>query len=124
MSTNNKRKKNCYAIYYTGSGDSIIVKTWAECQKKTQGRANKFKGFRTEQEAQKWLEEIDPKAKIATKKRPQKQKKEKKAKTGKVQFQLTLELQALAELRKRAETLKMQPETLVENLILEYLYDL
>lgn len=124
MATNKKRKKNCYAIYYTDSGESIIVKTWEECQRKTQGRANKFKGFGAEHEAQKWLNEIAPNAKSTPQKQLQKHKEKRKSRSSKAPFQLELEQQALSELRKRAAILKMQPEILAENLILEYLYDL
>lgn len=118
-----KQKKNFYAIYYIGTGENTIVKTWAECQKKTKGRANKFKGFITEDEARKWLAEIDPKKAAAQQKQAERSKEAKKSPTAKVPFSIKLERKAVADLRKKAETFNMPVEFLVENLILEYLYD-
>lgn len=118
-----KTKNTCYAIYYIGTGESIIVKTWSECQKKTKGRANKFKGFTTEDEAQKWLASIDPKKAALHQKQTAKRMEAKKPLTGKVSFSIKLERRAVSDLIKKAESLNMPVEFLMENLILEYLYD-
>lgn len=118
-----KQKKNFYAIHYIGTRENIIVKTWAECQKKTKGRANMFKGFITEDEAHKWLAEIDPKKEATHQKQAERSKEAKKNPTGKVSFSIKLERKAVSDLRKKAETFNMPVEFLVENLILEYLYD-
>ncbi len=53
-----KSKNNFYAIHYIGTGENVIVKTWAECQKKTKGRANRYRGFITEEEANKLAEDL------------------------------------------------------------------
>ena len=118
-----KQKKNFYAIHYIGSGENIIVKTWAECQKKTKGRANMFKGFVTEEEAREWLAGMDSKKETLHIKRYEKRKEVKKLPAGKVSFPIKLERQAISDLHKKAESFNMPMEFLVENLILEYLYD-
>lgn len=118
-----KSKKNFYAIHYIGTGENTIVKTWADCQKKTKGRANMYKGFATEDEARKWLAEIDPKKESSHQKQAERSKEAKRTQTGKASFAIKLERKALSDLRKKAETLNMPAEVLVENLVLEYLYD-
>ena len=118
-----KTKNNCYAIHYIGTGENIIVKTWAECEKKTKGRANRYKGFTTEDEARKWLADINPKKDAIHQKQAEKHRETKKATTGKGTFSINLERQVIADLRKKAEAFNMPVEILAENLILEYLYD-
>ena len=118
-----KQKKNFYAIHYIGTGESIIVKTWEECQKKTKGRANKFKGFATEEEAREWLAGIDGKKITSNQRHIEKHKEVKKSPAGKTTFQIRLERQAISDLRKKADSFNMPVDFLVENLILEYLYD-
>ena len=119
-----KKKKKLYAIHYIGSGENIIVKTWAECQKKTKGRANMFKGFATEKEAQEWFAGIDKNKETVHQKQAEKRREAKKSPTSKVSFQITLERKAVSDLRQKAFSINMSTEVLVENLILEYLYDL
>ena len=47
-------KKKCYA--FVVAGEQGIVKTWAECGARTQGRPARYKGFASEAEAQAWLD--------------------------------------------------------------------
>ena len=119
-----KQKKSCYAIHYLDNGENIIVKAWSECQKKTKGRGNMFKGFASETEAKEWLNSISPKQEAAHREQVKRNKKAKNAEAAKVLFELRLERQVADDLQKRSAALKMNPETLVENLILEYLYDM
>ncbi len=119
-----KQKKKFYAIHYIGSGENIIVKAWTECQKKTKGRANMFKGFATEEEAREWFAGIDKKAETTHQKQAEKSKEAKKSPTSKVSFQIKLERKAVSDLRQKASSINMPAEILVENLILEYLYDI
>lgn len=119
-----KQKKNFYAIHYIGTGENIIVKTWPECQQKTKGRANMFKGFATEDEAQNWFAEITPKKEASHQKQAERSKEIKKNHACKVTFPLKLERQTVLDLRTKAATLNTSVESLAENLILEYLYDM
>lgn len=118
------KKKNYYAIHYIQSKESVIVKTWAECQKKTKGRANMFKGFATEAEAQEWLKGLGKENGAGHQKGKSKSKTPQKKPAGKLPITIKLDRDAAADLRKRAESIKMPVETLVENLVLEYLYDI
>ena len=118
-----KKRKNYYAIHYIGSGENIIVKTLAECQKKTKGRANMFKGFATEKEAREWFAGIDKTKETTHQRQAVKSKEAKKSPTSKVSFQIKLERQVVSDFNQKASSMNMSAETLLENLILEYLYD-
>ena len=118
-----KQKKNCYAIYYIDTGDTYIANTWAECQKKTKGRANQFKGFSSEADARKWLS-VTVKDSNSTKRTQHSIGNEpQRYHSRKISFQIRLERKDANALREKAEYMKMPIEVLVENLILEYLYD-
>lgn len=101
-----KQGKSFYAIFYRDSKKSFIVKTWPECQRIMRGHSNFMRGFYTEAEAKAWLDslaECKPK--------------------GTVTYQIRLKSNDADQLQKRLIGLDMSPSTLIENLVLEYLYD-
>lgn len=100
------KKKNFYAIYYRDSKKSFIVKTWPECQRVMRGHNNLMRGFFTETEAKEWLESLtDCKCK------------------GMVTYCVRLKFDDAEQLQRRLDELHLSPATLIENLVLEYLYD-
>lgn len=119
-----KQKWSCYAIHYIDSGEDFVVKSWAECQKKTTGHNNKMKGFQSEAEAREWLASIGGKKTAPPQKRTEKAKTVKQPRTGRIPFQIKLERQAANDLQKKAAMLNTPVEFLLENLVLEYLYDM
>ena len=101
-----KQKKNFYAIFYRDNKKCFVVKTWPECQRIMCGHNNYMRGFTTEAEARTWLDSL-------TNSKP----------NGKVAYQVKLKANDAEQLQKRLVGLKMSPTELIENLILEYLYD-
>lgn len=118
-----KQRKNCYAIHFLDNGEDVIVKTWADCQKRTKGRGNMFKGFMSEDEAREWLASITGKKEQAHKEQVKRSKEIKRAKGTKATYLVQLEPEADKAFRKRVMEIGMPAEKLIENLILEYLYD-
>ena len=51
-----KTKNTCYAYLRTDTSQKGITKTWKECETKTKGKPARYKGFKTKEEAQNWLE--------------------------------------------------------------------
>ncbi len=49
-----KYKKNFYAFWT--DDEKGIVATWSECERRVQGKAARYRGFATRQEAEAWLE--------------------------------------------------------------------
>ena len=101
-----KQKKHFYAIFYRHSKKGFIVKTWPECQRIMRGQSNFMRGFSTEAEAKAWLDSL-------TEYKP----------NGTVTYQIKLKSNDADQLQKRLIELNMAPATLIENLVLEYLYD-
>ena len=50
-----KKKNNFYAYKIVETDEKGILKTWDECQKKVKGVNAKYKGFKTQAEAEAWL---------------------------------------------------------------------
>ncbi len=64
-------KKNYYAYILLQTGKHGITKTWDECKDIVSGKAAKYKGFKTEHEAETWLKEggrYDSKPKVTLQK--------------------------------------------------------
>lgn len=118
-----KEKKNFYAVYYTDNNESTIVTTWTECQKKTKGRPNRFKGFASKDEAQKWLVDFCKTARKPNKKQTATDGSSTNSSSKKASFQIKMDRKALSDLRRKSDSINMPIEVLIENLILEYLYD-
>jgi hypothetical protein len=70
------------------------------------GHNNLMRGFSAEVEAKAWLDSL---AELKS--------------TGKVTYQVRLDSNDANQLQKRLAALHMSPSQLIENLILEYLYD-
>lgn len=49
-------KSKIYAYYLIETDEKNIVHTWAECQSKVKGKKARYKSFKSENEALKWLE--------------------------------------------------------------------
>lgn len=119
-----KQKWSCYAIHYVDSGENFVIKSWAECQKKTAGHNNKMKGFQNEADAREWLAGFGGKKMAPPPKHANKEKTIKQPRTSRIPIQIKLERQAANDLQKKAAMLNTPVEVLLENLILEYLYDM
>ena len=50
------KKNKIYAYYLLDSQESGIFYTWNECQQKVKGKKARYMSFKSEKEAQKWLE--------------------------------------------------------------------
>lgn len=101
-----KQHKNFYAVFYRESKQSFVVKSWSECQRIMRGHNNLMREFSTEAEAKAWLESLT----------------EHKC-ASRVSYRVSLSSKDDNQLQKRLAVLRMTPSQLIENLILEYLYD-
>lgn len=120
-----KQRKHCYAVHFLDNDEKVIIMSWDECQARTKGRTNNFKGFQSVEEAQAWLD-----GGAVYEKKPSKPAKPKEnsgateKKPGQVDFTFSLSRSDARKFRRLAQSMGSPVETLIQNLILEYLYDI
>jgi ribonuclease HI len=52
----NKKSTKFYACFFTHSNDGVIVNSWDQCKELIKGGNVRYKSFKTEKEARKWLD--------------------------------------------------------------------